>query len=83
MSLIPLVLPEKTYLPPLHIKLGLMKYFVKGMNKTVRGLEYVRNNFPNMNDAKIKASIFIALQIRELIQEKQVDEDLSETARNA
>jgi len=30
----PLVFPEKIYLPPLHIKLGLMKYFVKGMDKT-------------------------------------------------
>ena len=29
----PLVLPEKIYLPPLHIKLGLMKNFVKGVDK--------------------------------------------------
>jgi hypothetical protein len=28
-----LVLPEKIYLPPLHKKLGLMKNFVKGMDK--------------------------------------------------
>jgi len=31
----PLILPEKTFLPPLHIMLGLMKDFVKGMDKTV------------------------------------------------
>jgi hypothetical protein len=30
----PLVLPEKIYMTPLHIKLGLMKNFVKGMDKT-------------------------------------------------
>jgi len=29
----PLVLPEKIYMPPLHIKLGLMKNFVKGAIK--------------------------------------------------
>jgi len=29
----PPVLPEKIYLPPLHIKLGLVKNFVKGMDK--------------------------------------------------
>jgi len=29
----PLVLPEKINLPPLHIKLGLMKNFVKGTDK--------------------------------------------------
>jgi hypothetical protein len=39
----PLVLPEKICLPPLHIKLGLMKNFVKGLDKTNRGFEYVRN----------------------------------------
>ena len=43
----PLVLPEKIFLPPLHIKLGLMKNSVKGMDKTGHGFEYVRNKFPN------------------------------------
>ena len=33
----PLVLPDKIYLTPLHIKLGLMKNFVKGMDKTGHG----------------------------------------------
>jgi len=55
----PLILPEKIFLPPLHIKLGLVGNFVKGMEKTGRGLEYVRNNFPNVSDAKIKEVIFI------------------------
>ena len=44
----PLVLLEKIFLPPLHIKLGFMKNFVKDMDKTGRGFEYVRNKFPNM-----------------------------------
>jgi len=46
----PLVLPKKIYLPPLHIKLGLMKNFLKGMDKTGRGFQYVRNKFPNVSD---------------------------------
>jgi len=62
----PLVLPEKIYLPPMHIKLGLTKNFVKGMDKTGCGFEYVRNKFPNVSDAKIKEGIFIGLQIKEL-----------------
>ena len=41
----PLILPEKNFLPPLHIKLGFMKNFVKGMDKAGRGFEYLRNNF--------------------------------------
>ena len=55
----PLVLTEKIYLLPLHIKLGLMKNFMKGMHKTGRRCEYVRNKFPNVSDAKIKEGIFI------------------------
>ena len=59
-----------------------MKNFVKGMEKTGRGFQYVRNKFPNVGGAKIEAVIFIGPQIRELIQEKQFDEDLKETERN-
>jgi len=44
----PLVLPEKIYLPPLHIKLGLMKTFVKGMDKTGLGFQYVWSKFINV-----------------------------------
>ena len=77
-----LVLPEKMYVPHLHIKLGLLEYFVKGMGKTGRGFVYVRNKFPNVSDAKIEEVIFIGPQIRELMQDKQFDEDLNETERN-
>ena len=56
-----------------------MKTFVKGMDKTGRGFEYLRN----VSDAKIKEGIFIGPQIRELMQDKQFDEDLNETERNA
>jgi len=59
-----------------------MKNFVKGMDKTGHGFEYLRNKFPNVSDAKIKEGIFIEPQIRELMQDKQFDEDLNETERN-
>jgi len=79
----PLVLLEKIFLPLLHIKLGLMKNFVKGMDKTSRGFEYLRNKFPNVSDEKIKEGIFIGPQIRKLMQDKHFDEDLNETEGNA
>ena len=60
-----------------------MKNFVKGVDKTGCGFQYVRNKFTNMSDAKIKKGMFIGPQVRELIQEKQCDEDLNETERNA
>jgi len=60
-----------------------MKNFEKGLDKTSSGFEYLRNKFPNVNDAKIKEGIFRGPQIRELMQDKQFDEDLNETERNA
>jgi len=36
-----------------------------------------------VSDAKIKEGIFIGPQIRELMQDKQFNEDLHETERNA
>jgi len=53
------------------------------MDKTGRGFEYLRNKFPNVSDEKIKDGIFIGPQIREMTQDKQFDEDLNETERNA
>jgi len=43
----------------------------------------VRNKFPNVSDAKIKEGIFIGLQIKEMMRDKQFDEDLNETEINA
>jgi hypothetical protein len=60
-----------------------MKKSVKGMDKTGRGFQYVRNKFPNVSDAKIKEGIFIGSQNRELMQDNQFDEDLNEIERNA
>jgi len=78
----PFVLPEKIYLPPFAHKAGSLQNPAKGMDKTGRGFEYVRNKFPNVSDAKIKEGIFMGAQNRELMQDIQFDEDLNETGRN-
>jgi len=41
----PLVEPSKVLLPPLHIKLGLMKQFVKALNKEGECFEYLEMKF--------------------------------------
>ena len=53
----PLILLETIFLPPLHIKLGLMKNFVKGMNKIGRGFECLRNKFPNVTQKSRKVNL--------------------------
>ena len=60
-----------------------MKNFVRGVDKTGCGFEYLRNKCPNVSDAKIKEGISIGPQIRELMQNKQFDEGLNETERNS
>ena len=42
----------------------------------------MKNKFSNVGDTKIKDVLFIGPQIRELMQDKQFDEDLNKTERN-
>ena len=75
---------NKTQICPcvyMHIKLGLMRNLVRGVDKTGRGLQYVKNKFPNVSDTKIKECKFIGSQIREMMQGKQFDEDLNEAEK--
>ena len=49
----PLIEPEKVILPALHIKLGLMKQFVKAIKETSPLLSYLKSQFPKLSDSKI------------------------------
>jgi len=42
----PLVDPSKILLPSMHLKLGLMKNFVKAMNQERAAFTYLREKFP-------------------------------------
>lgn len=55
-------------LPPLHIKLGLVKNFVKGLTKGGPAFSYLKTLFPKLSDAKIKEGVFVGPQIRKLIK---------------
>ena len=67
---------SKILLPPLHIKLGLMKNFVKAMDKTGAGFMYPSRKFPRMTEAKIKEGVSIGPQIRQLLQDSEFDQAL-------
>ncbi|GBM29978.1 hypothetical protein AVEN_167451-1 [Araneus ventricosus] len=47
-------LVKKILLPPLHIKLGLMKNFVKAIDCGGSGFQYIRLMFPKVSETKIK-----------------------------
>ena len=55
----PLVNPENILLPPLHIKLGLMKTFVKAMNHDDAAFLYLKAKFGLFkNKVKLKKGVF-------------------------
>ncbi|GBM23691.1 hypothetical protein AVEN_257609-1, partial [Araneus ventricosus] len=74
----PLVASEKIILPPLHIKLGFMKNFVKAMDCGRSGFQYLRLNSPKVSEAKIKEGIFIGPQIRQLMKDPVFESKLTE-----
>ena len=60
---------KKMLLPPLHIKLGLMKNFVKAIDRNGGAFLFLKNKFPRLSEAKIKEGVYIGSQIRELMKD--------------
>ena len=60
--------PNNVYLPPLHIKLGLMKNFVKAIDLQGEGFKCLKELFGDeKSDTKLKAGIFVDPEIRKLM----------------
>ena len=71
--------PQKVYLPPLHIKLGLMKNSVKAVDHEGNGFQYLRQKFgAEKTDAKLKAGIFIGPQILEMMCDSELKNKLKQ-----
>jgi len=60
---------HKILLLPLHIKLGLMKNFVKAMDQTGSVFKYLAEKFPQLSDEKIKEGVFVGPQIHKLFRD--------------
>lgn len=73
-----LVARDKIILPPLHIKLGIMKQFVKSLDKDGNCFSYICQKFPQLTMEKIKAGIFDGPQIRQLTKDTQFRNSMTE-----
>ena len=60
--------PQKVLMPPLHIKLGLIKLFVTAREKESAAFLYIQDFFPKLSEAKVKASVFVGPQIKKIMQ---------------
>ena len=69
---ISLVNTDKVLMPPFHIKLGIIKNFVKAMPKQRwNGFEFIFKMFSKLSQAKLKEGIFIGLQIRKVFEDPE------------
>ena len=62
----PLIKPSKVLPPPLYIKVGHTKNFVKALDVKVPTFTYLHRKFPMLTYEKVKAGVFIGTQIRQL-----------------
>lgn len=79
----PLVPADVIILPPLHIKLGLFKNFVKALNKDGDAFNYLLHFFPRISNEKIRQGVFNGPQIRELLQDPNFVNHLSVPQKKA
>lgn len=78
-----LVDPKKVLLPPLHIKLGIMKQFVKALPKDGDTFKYLASKFPRLSEAKLKEGVFVGPDIRKLMRDDIFDTKMKEIERSA
>lgn len=78
-----LVDPSKILIPPLHIKLGLMKQFVKALDKNGKCFQYLQTKFPKLSEAKIKEGVFDGPQIRKMFRDSHFIDHMNELEKAA
>ncbi|GBN46056.1 hypothetical protein AVEN_275543-1 [Araneus ventricosus] len=78
----PLVDRKNIIFPPLHIKLGLMKQFVKALSIEGDCFKYLISGFPSLSFGKRKAGVFDGPQIRQLVKNEHFIGTMTELQKN-
>ncbi|GFV51081.1 uncharacterized protein TNCV_4743581 [Trichonephila clavipes] len=79
----PLVNRDRIILPPFHIKLGIMKQFVKALDKSGEYFNFLSRKFPGLSIEKLKAGIFDGPQIRQLVKDSNFVKSITEVESKA
>ena len=76
---------DPTYIipPHLHIKLGLIKPFVKALNKESACFKYIQEKFPYLSAETVKEGVFVGSQIRKLTKDMQFLSNMTNLERKA
>ena len=67
----------------MHLKLGLIKHFVKATNQEEAAFTYLWEMFPNLSEAKLKEGIFIGPQMWHFIKDKYFEKLLQGNKKSA
>ena len=79
----PLVTVDRIVLPFLHIKLGLVKQFLKALNKEGECFKYIVNKLSTVSIMKLKAGVLNGPQIRRLVNDANFVESMTELEAGA
>ena len=79
----PLIDPKKVLMPPLHIKLGLIKQFVKALDKEGPAFKFLQSLFPKLSEAKVKAGVFVGPQIKKIMKSEKFSDLLNAVENEA
>lgn len=70
-------MPSKIILPPLHIKLGLLKNFAKALHKKGRGFKLLQELFSKLSERKLKEDIVVGPEIRKFLKDQTNDANIT------
>ncbi len=70
-------------LPPLHIKLGIFKKFVKSLDPEGRPMKLLKDIFPGLSEAKIKEGVLVGPDTRKLMKNRVFRDILNTAERRA
>ena len=76
------LLTKYILLPPLHVKLGLMKQYVKSLDKSGKCFKYICQKFSFLSDEKLKAGMFDGPKMRQLLKDKEFIETMNPEEKN-
>ncbi|GFV66046.1 uncharacterized protein TNCV_1440531 [Trichonephila clavipes] len=69
---------DRIILPPLYIKLGIVKKFVKALDKSGECFNFLSRKFPGLSIEKLKSGIFDGPQIRQLVKDSNFVKSMTE-----
>jgi len=78
-----LVNPNKVLLPPLHLKLGLMKQFVKALVRERDCFKYLGEKFSGLPEAKLKEGVFVVPDFCRLMKDKTFESKMQDNEKEA